>query len=288
MAVVKPHKVGPKVSVPAPTPTPPLRHPCAAGSTRRRLGRLVREASVTFAALGTTGLVATQDGSSLEDAQRAVAREIAAIDAACSRFRADSELMRVNASPGRFVPVSDLFCAALLAALTAAVSTAGLVDPTVGESLLSLGYRSDFTSSPPPPEPAFRVATAGRWREIEIDAASGRVRIPVGVRLDLGATAKALAADRAVAVAAAKVDDGVLVSLGGDISVAGPARDRLGRARDRRPSGTRQRRRSDDRDQIGGSRHVEHHRARLERGGVPSTTSWTPRAGHLCRSSGAP
>lgn len=183
----------------------------------------MREASVTFAALGTTGLVATRDGSSLEDAQRAVVREIAAIDAACSRFRADSELMRVNASPGRFVPVSDLFCASLLAALTAAVSTAGLVDPTVGESLLSLGYRSDFTSSPPPPEPAFRVASAGRWREIEIDAASGRVRIPVGVRLDLGATAKALAADRAVAVAAAKVDDGVLVSLGGDISVAGPA-----------------------------------------------------------------
>ena len=47
--------------------------------------------------------------------------------------------------------------------------------------------------------------------------------MPVGVRLDLGATAKALAADRAVAVAAANVDDGVLVSLGGDISVAGTA-----------------------------------------------------------------
>lgn len=183
----------------------------------------MREASVTFAALGTTGLVATRDGSNLEDAQRAVAREIAAIDAACSRFRADSELMRINSSPGRFVPVSDVFSAALLAALAAAVSTAGLVDPTVGESLLALGYRTDFTSSPPVPEPAYRAATAGRWREIEVDAVSGRVRIPVGVRLDLGATAKALAADRAATAAATEVDDGVLVSLGGDISVAGPA-----------------------------------------------------------------
>jgi thiamine biosynthesis lipoprotein len=182
----------------------------------------VKEASVTFAALGTTGLVATRDAICLEDAFRTVRREVAAVDSACSRFRADSELMRVNSSPGRFVPVSELFCTALDAALSAAVSTAGLVDPTVGESLLALGYRSDFASSPPGPEPAYRAATAGRWREIELDAGAGRVRIPFGVRLDLGATAKALAADRAAA-AAASVAGAALVSLGGDISVAGPA-----------------------------------------------------------------
>ena len=45
------------------------------------------------------------------------------------------------------------------------------------------------------------------------------------MRLDLGATAKALAADRAAHAAAATVDAGVLVSLGGDIAVAGPAPD---------------------------------------------------------------
>jgi thiamine biosynthesis lipoprotein len=41
------------------------------------------------------------------------------------------------------------------------------------------------------------------------------------VELDLGATAKALAADRAARVASACVDAGVLVSLGGDIAVCG-------------------------------------------------------------------
>ena len=49
------------------------------------------------------------------------------------------------------------------------------------------------------------------------------VRAPKGVELDLGATAKALAADRAANRAHAATGSGVLVSLGGDIAVAGAA-----------------------------------------------------------------
>jgi FAD:protein FMN transferase len=57
-----------------------------------------------------------------------------------------------------------------------------------------------------------------------LDPARRAVRLPRGVRLDLGATAKALGADRA-AVAAASGGPGVglLVNLGGDIATAGPA-----------------------------------------------------------------
>ena len=47
--------------------------------------------------------------------------------------------------------------------------------------------------------------------------------LPAGVALDLGATAKALAADRAARAARHAAGCGVLVSLGGDIAVAGPA-----------------------------------------------------------------
>ena len=61
----------------------------------------------------------------------------------------------------------------------------------------------------------------GRWREIELDANRGEVTVPDGVLVDLGATAKALAADRAAAKIAASTGCGVLVNLGGDISVAG-------------------------------------------------------------------
>jgi thiamine biosynthesis lipoprotein len=57
---------------------------------------------------------------------------------------------------------------------------------------------------------------------VEFDPALRQVRVPAGVVLDLGATAKALAADRAAATIAAELGCGVLVNLGGDIRVAGP------------------------------------------------------------------
>ena len=46
---------------------------------------------------------------------------------------------------------------------------------------------------------------------------------PAGVELDLGATAKALAADRAALAAAERTGAGIFVSLGGDIAIAGAA-----------------------------------------------------------------
>ena len=66
--------------------------------------------------------------------------------------------------------------------------------------------------------PAPRRLTARRvpgWRAVQADVEHHRVRIARGVRLDLGATAKALAADRAALRAAlAAQSAGVLVNLG--------------------------------------------------------------------------
>ena len=59
------------------------------------------------------------------------------------------------------------------------------------------------------------------WRGITIDRYAGTVRVPAGVTLDLGATAKAWCADVAASAAAWAARSGVLVSLGGDIAVAG-------------------------------------------------------------------
>jgi thiamine biosynthesis lipoprotein len=96
------------------------------------------------------------------------------------------------------------------------------VDPTCGQALVSLGYDRDFArarqdtgSLRQPPAPG------GGWRRVALDAGRQEVTIPDGVLLDLGATAKALAADRAAARIAAATGCGVLVNLGGDISVAG-------------------------------------------------------------------
>lgn len=176
----------------------------------------------TVTALGTFATLLVADPGVLVSARDLLAAELAAIDAACSRFRPDSELRRACAAGGRPVPVSPLFAQALSVALAAARLTGGDVDPTCGQALVGLGYDRDFASARgdtgslrQPPVPG------GGWRRVVLDSDRQEVTIPDGVLLDLGATAKALAADRAAAGIAAATGTGVLVNLGGDISVAG-------------------------------------------------------------------
>ena len=162
------------------------------------------------------------------DAARAIADDVLAeVELACSRFRADSELVRVNDRQGRWTPASPLLVAAVTAALRGAELSDGLVDPCLGHALVSLGYDADIAlvrgrpprSWPLPPTPV----TPGAWREVEVR--DGAVRVPEGVRLDLGATAKAWAADLVAGTVAPAIGCKVVVSLGGDVSVVGPAGD---------------------------------------------------------------
>jgi thiamine biosynthesis lipoprotein len=164
------------------------------------------------------------DPGSLAPARIIVERRLAEIDRAASRFRSDSELSRLNAADGEWVAVSPLFAEALRVAWRAAESTDGLVDPTVGSALVDLGYDRTFTQvSPDGPPLTLRVQTAPGWRQLEVDEVGERARVPRGVRIDLGATAKALAADLCAAAVARVLRCGALVSLGGDIAVAGDA-----------------------------------------------------------------
>ena len=176
----------------------------------------------TFPALGTFASLLVTDRGSLELAYGLLAGELLAVDMACSRFRPDSELWRVNHAGGHPVGIGPLLTQALATALTAAQITDGDVDPTCGQSLARLGYDRDFaqarrdtTALAAPPTPA-----AG-WQTVELDTQRRTVRVPDAVMLDLGATAKALAADRAAARIHTAVGCGVLVNLGGDIRVAG-------------------------------------------------------------------
>jgi len=109
-------------------------------------------------------------------------------------------------------------------AIRAARQTEGLVDPTVGKSMRLVGYDRTFVRVELRDgrlvHPLFEPA--GRWQEIEVDDERGTVRVPAGVELDLGATAKALAADLTALEAALGTGAGVLVSVGGDVSVSGP------------------------------------------------------------------
>jgi thiamine biosynthesis lipoprotein len=180
----------------------------------------------TFPALGTTAALVVNDARSFETARVVFAAEIDAIDAACSRFRDDSELARVNANGGQATTVSALFAEALAVSLRAARLTDGRVDPTVGSAMRVLGYDRSFDDlDRHGPALTVSVRRVPGWRIIEFDREHSTVRIPEGVELDFGATAKALCADRAARNIAAVIGTGVLVGLGGDIAVAGTPPD---------------------------------------------------------------
>lgn len=170
----------------------------------------------------TTARLVVTDPATLPAARRLVEAELLAVEMACSRFRDDSELSRLRPVAGRPVRLSPLLADLVAAALWAAEHSDGDVDPTVGQALSDLGYDRSF-----PELPVYRapmplvVAPAPGWRQLRLDGQD--LAMPLGLRLDLGATAKAFTADRCARLVAGECGGGVLVSVGGDIATAGPA-----------------------------------------------------------------
>ncbi len=208
-------------------------------------------ATARWEALGSSVVLRVAEPLWLPRASAILTRELDAIDRACSRFRADSDLTRVNThAGGRPVPVAPLLVEALQVALRAAELTDGDVDPAVGGALVLAGYDRDFSlmrqhqedggdaaagtsagggglgtwsrgGSPSPPTLIARRLSG--YRTVLLDSTFSTVRIPSGIVLDLGATAKAWAADRGARAVWEAAGCGVLVSLGGDIATAGAA-----------------------------------------------------------------
>jgi len=193
-----------------------------------RWARVGTEPAVAIAArdaLGTDARVAVWPPDRLAVALDAVDRELSRLDQQASRFRGDSEISRIHASPCRVHTVSHGLAEAIGVALAAARWTGGRTDPTVGAALAALGYDRDFASvGPAPPARLPAPGPVPGWRQVRL---RGRLlRLPAGTRLDLGATGKGLGADRAAAAARqASGRGGVLVALGGDIAVAGQPPD---------------------------------------------------------------
>ncbi|TMB47823.1 MAG: FAD:protein FMN transferase, partial [Chloroflexi bacterium] len=184
-------------SRPAPSPSTSSRLP----SVRSRIARcwrlpsgarsVRRVASVLGIAddraLGCVMRLVVTRPSGLMAAKVAVDEILCAIDAAASRFRADSELSRLNADTGREVAVSPLLAQAVAAAMRGARLTGGAVDPTVGLALRLAGYDSDFAAVPGDGGPIRLIATqVPGWMAVEFDHLSRTVKVPRGVELDLG------------------------------------------------------------------------------------------------------
>ncbi|HEY8678594.1 MAG TPA: FAD:protein FMN transferase [Candidatus Dormibacteraeota bacterium] len=180
-------------------------------------------ATAEFRSLGTGVRVVTAEADDLDAAVAAVQRVLTEIDATCSRFREDSEISQLNRAAGRPTPVSPLLFCALRAAVRVGRMTAGAVDPTVGTAMRIIGYDRDFAALPSDGTVKIAVRPVPGYEAIALDGARQFVTLQPDVEIDLGATAKALAADLAAKAAFDAGGDGVLVSLGGDMAVVGSA-----------------------------------------------------------------
>jgi len=143
---------------------------------------------------GTHARILVTDPDQLPTAVRVVAEYLSEVERACSRFREDSEISALGRAHGQSTMVSPLLAQLIRAACTAAQRTDGDVDPTVGAALVELGYDRDFAKIDSATTPIRAVFTQpASWSMISIQDYS--VTVPAGVTLDLGATAKAVAAD---------------------------------------------------------------------------------------------
>ncbi len=172
-------------------------------------------------ALGTYGQLSVADPALADDAAALAAAVLAEVDAACSRFRADSDLMRANRAAGQWISVSPVLVAAVRVALRAAHATGGLVDPTLGEFMVAGGYDRTFAQLIPSAAADALPQPAGdAWADVLV--APSRLRVPAGVALDLGATGKAFAADLVAMTIVERLRVATVVSVGGDVRAHAP------------------------------------------------------------------
>ncbi len=185
------------------------------------LGRPVDRAVVAdWPIWSTTARVVVREPAALEVARRAVESELAGMQAAASRFDPTSEVCRLALAAGAPTRISALLACTIRAALRVAELTDGAVDPTLGRALIEAGYDEDISVVTERPRRLWagsRVSEVRRttWRDVRL--VGDVVQVPEGVLLDLGATGKALAVDRAARRASIAADGPVLVSVGGDL-----------------------------------------------------------------------
>ena len=169
----------------------------------------VAPGTAQWALWSTTARLVVTDPDALPVARRVVADVTRQVEDACSRFRPDTEISRLPAD-GTPTRVSPLLAELVAAALLAAERTGGDVDPTLGVAMNAAGYDRDVSlidgaliDGAMVGDGPIRFATQPARRPVTLDG--DVLTVPAGVRLDLGATAKAWTADRCAARVAGRV-----------------------------------------------------------------------------------
>ncbi len=181
-----------------------------------------------FTSVGAFRSMNTRVEVQVVDGAPASPAELAAVEAVfmmyernLSRFLMGSALARVNEGAGHWVPAPELLVETVAEAVAWSRRLPGLFDPTVLGALLAAGYDRSFEQVPAD-RPAGEVpgAAVPGVEGIAVDPAGGRIRLPAGVRLDLGGIGKGLAVDTALGMLGSRWV-GAMVNAGGDIAVRG-------------------------------------------------------------------
>jgi thiamine biosynthesis lipoprotein len=142
-----------------------------------------------------------------------------------SRFQPDSELNLLHQLPGQWVHVSHELFTALRWCARLHEETEGRFDPSVRTALEQWGYDRTFRdideTAPSPDETVPAPGLVG----LELRRDDECVRLPHGLRIDLGGIGKGLAADLLAGELLGMGAHGAYVCMGGDIAVAGDVPD---------------------------------------------------------------
>ena len=144
-------------------------------------------------------------------------------EARFTRFLRDSELAGLNASDGRYVPVSPEMFAMLQAALWAFKESEGLVNAAVLPALAAAGYDRPFRQGLTEPSVLYPTQLPPLPEVLLLDQATRSAALAPGAALDLGGIAKGALAD----ILIDELGDNAVCNLGGDLRIrgAGPEGD---------------------------------------------------------------
>jgi thiamine biosynthesis lipoprotein len=175
--------------------------------------------TASFAAMGGTAIVSLSGDPVLLEHGR---RRIEDLEAKWSRFRATSDVARLNEQRRRPVAVSPETVLLVQRSMTAWHLTSGAFDPTIHDALVRWGYDRDLAdvraqTSAPVPE-----ATSGP-AGILVDEQAGTVQLAGATGFDGGGIAKGLAADVVATELVELGADSAVVDLCGDVRVVDPA-----------------------------------------------------------------
>lgn len=144
------------------------------------------------------------------------------VEACCTRFDAQSELMQLTSHIGVPVRASETLYEAVRFALAVAEESGGAFDPTVGCSMETRGFNREYRTG----QIVHTGLTPGgevSYRDVSVDPDRKTITLLRPLILDLGAVAKGLAID--MAARELQAFENYAIDAGGDLYLAGCSPD---------------------------------------------------------------